>query len=334
MKNQGSAFPPVLTKKIAIIDNELEKLLHGREPQRNFYSAMKYGLSSGGKRIRPALCLVVHEGFHGEWKEALPFALALEIIHNMTLVHDDIMDGDRTRRDQDSIWVKYGVPHGINIGDGMYSLALSQITEADYPPLTKALLLELANSTALQIFEGQAMDVDLREFNQATEEVYLQSVRQKTGVLIAAAVTGGAIIAKSSKEEQNALSDYGINIGMAFQIRDDIIDLTEGKGRGGEIGCDIKEGKKSLITIHALSNAGEEEKKKLLEILQQEREKTTQAEVEWVISLYKKLNSIEYAQSLSEKLVKEALQSIGILQKENLRRTLEDLAHFIVRRKA
>ncbi|MHA2407460.1 MAG: polyprenyl synthetase family protein [Candidatus Ranarchaeia archaeon] len=334
MENQHPAFLPILTKKIEIISTELEKIFLGKEPQRNFYSAMKYALSSGGKRIRPALCLVVYEGFTGKWKEALPFALALEIIHNMTLVHDDIMDGDRTRRDQDSIWVKFGIAHGINIGDGMYSLALEQITKADYSPEMKEALFALANSTAMLIFEGQAMDVDLRDFDEVTEETYLQSVRQKTGVLIAAAVSGGAIIAKALSKEQEALRQYGINIGMAFQIRDDIIDLTEGKGRGGEIGCDIKEGKKSLITIHALMHANEAEKEKLLHILRQEREKTTQAEVDWVISLYKKLNSIEYAQTTSENLVRDSLKSIQILQEEGLRGILEDLAHFIIQRKA
>ncbi len=332
MSIRTPAFPPILTEKITLIDRELEKILPQKEPQENFYAAMRYALASGGKRIRPALCLVTCEGLGGKGELALPYAISLEILHNMTLTHDDIMDGDRTRRDQPSIWVKYGISHGINVGDGMYCLALAQITKANYPPKLKADLLSLLNDTALHIFEGQAFDVDLREFDSASEQVYMESVKQKTGVLIAAAVVGGAIIAGASEEMLSALTQYGNKIGMAFQIRDDVIDLTEGKGRGGEIGCDIKEGKKSLIAIHALNHAFPEDAHKLISILQKEREEKNQEDINWVISLYKKLGSIKYAQLQATELIEDAIAALRVIPSKELRTTLEDLAYFIVHR--
>ncbi|MHA1917182.1 MAG: polyprenyl synthetase family protein [Candidatus Ranarchaeia archaeon] len=329
IEKQG--IPSSLRKNQEIINKKLDKLFTLLEPKENFYSAMNYALKTGGKRIRPSISLAIMEGLKQDKEKVIPFALAIEIIHNMTLVHDDIMDQDTHRRNQSTVWNKYGIEHGINIGDGMFCFALDLITKADYNIKIRNRIFELLNHTSLQIFEGQCLDVNLRNKTLVSEKEYLNCVTKKTGVLISASVSGAAIIAEKSSKFIEEISEYGMKLGIAFQIRDDIIDLTEGKGRD-EIGCDVKEGKKTLISIHAMNNANPQDKSKLLEVYKKERSNISNEEVSWVIELFKKLGSIKYAQEFMEDLITKANKAIELIPENGIKNDLQQFSNYIIRR--
>ncbi|MHA1713500.1 MAG: polyprenyl synthetase family protein [Candidatus Ranarchaeia archaeon] len=316
-----------------IIEREIPKYIPDKPKMENFYGAMRYAMSSGGKRIRPALCIACCQALDGKIEEALPFAIGVELIHNFSLVHDDIEDQDKTRRNLPSVWVKYGLAHGVNIGDGIFALAFQAVLKTPVKDKKKIQLLRLMTEAIIAIAEGQTIDIDFHGRSDVTESEYFDSVSRKTGYLLSTALKGGAIIADAPLKILEGLEQYGRGIGMAFQIRDDIIDLTQGKGRGGEIGCDIREGKRSLIAIHAINNANPKHKKIILAILDKPREKTLSEDVRTVIDIYKIYGSISYAQSIAEKLVNDAIKGLKRFPDTPYRKYLIELAKFIIERK-
>jgi geranylgeranyl pyrophosphate synthase len=315
-----------------IIEQEIPKYIPTKVKMENFYGAMHYAIGSGGKRIRPALCIACCQALNGAIEEALPYAIGVELIHNFSLVHDDIEDEDETRRNLPSVWKKYGLAHGVNIGDGLFALSFNAVLQTPVSPKKKILLLDLLTNSIIAIAEGQTTDIDFHGRDDVSEEEYFDSVTRKTGFLLSAALKGGAIIADAPSKVLEGLEEYGRGIGMAFQIRDDIIDLTKGKGRGGEIGCDIKEGKRSLIAIHSINTSSKNERQELLNILDKPREKTSSNEIHKVINLYNKNGSIEYAQKVGRKLVNTALKGLDPFPNSPYRKYLIELAKFIIER--
>lgn len=316
------------------VDKELEKIIPKEtdsELSKWLNEPIWHHMGTGGKRLRPALCLLACELLGGETNKALNFALACEIMHNYFLLHDDIMDGDTVRRDFPTVWVKYGVPNAINCGDYMIGKGYEAILKSILPLETINKLIEIYTLTLVKTGEGQALDVNYRAYENFTVEKYLELAKLKTGYYLICPVVGGAIIAGAPDNIINALWKLGSNLGTSFQIRDDVIDLTEGKGRGGEIGCDIKESKPSILYAHALSKADQEEKKKLIEIMKKSREQTTKEDIEWVLNLYKKLRTIEFAQKKAEKLKGEALKIIDSIDFEK-KDLIRDIAEFIISR--
>ncbi|MGQ4832845.1 MAG: polyprenyl synthetase family protein [Candidatus Asgardarchaeia archaeon] len=328
-------FNQYFQEKKDLIEKYLDKIMPKDQETENFYDAMRYAIFIGGKRIRPILSLVATELAGGNIDAALPFAAAIEMIHNFTLIHDDIEDGDTTRRNKPAVWVKYGLDNGINIGDGLFTLAYQHILNSDiYDAEQKLKLLKILTDTTLEICEGQALDMSFRRKDVVTEEDYMRMIFKKTGVLLSAALKGGAIIARTSDPNLiEALEDYGKHIGPAFQIRDDILDLTEGKGREA-IGNDIREGKRSLLVIHLLQKCAPEERKKVLEILNKPRDKTTESDVRYIIELMNKYGSIEYAMQKSIELKNKAVNALKNIDDNNIyKKLLIKLAEFIVYRK-
>ncbi len=289
-----------------------------------------YHMSTGGKRIRPALCLLTTELLGEDIKKAMNFALAVEIMHNYLLLHDDVMDGDKFRRDKPTVWVKYGIPNAVNSGDYMIAKAYEIILKSDLPIETIKKLEEAFTLTLLRTGEGQALDVNLRADEHFTEEKYMELAKGKTGHYLVCPIVGGAIIAGASQEVIDELWKLGGNIGTAFQIRDDIIDLTEGKGRPP--GCDIREGKPGILYAHALRNANPEEKKKLVEIMKKPRDETTDEDIQWVKKLYEKYGTIEYAQKKAEELKKEAMRILDELPFSK-KDVVKQIAEYVISRK-
>jgi geranylgeranyl pyrophosphate synthase len=315
-------------------DKELEKFIPKKtdgELSKWLNEPIWYHMGGGGKRIRPALCLLTCELLGENPDKALNFALACEIMHNYLLLHDDIMDGDTERRDLPTVWVKYGIPNTVNCGDYMIARGYEAILKSDLTAETIKKLTDAYTLTLIKTGEGQALDVNYRGYENFTVEKYLELAKLKTGYYLICPIVGGAIIAGASDDVINALWELGGNLGASFQIRDDIIDLTEGKGRGGEIGCDIKEGKPSVLFAYALSRADFEEKKRLVEIMKKPREETTKEDVEWVINLYEKLGAIENAQKKAEELKKEALKIIDSIDFEK-KDLIRDIAEFVISR--
>jgi len=294
---------------------------------------LRYHIGSGGKRIRPALCLYVCDQLGGSHQPAIPFALAVEILHSMFLLHDDIEDGDTMRRDQPAAWVKFGIPNAINAGDYLLAAAQQMASSGGLPVETNLRLTRILADTALRTIEGQALDINLRAAAEFSVDDYMQIARLKTGRYLVLGMAGAAVICNAPSTVVDSLWRLGENMGPAFQIRDDIIDLTQGKGRGGEIGCDIREGKPSILYARCLSACSAHERAQLLDVFQKPREETTAEDVRRVIDLYAKHHVTEFAQQKADALIEEAFAVIDRIPIAN-KHVFRQVAQYMARRKA
>lgn len=290
-------------------------------------------MSTGGKRIRPALCLLCCEALGGDAERALHFAAAVEILHNMLLVHDDIEDGDTVRRDAPTVWVKFGTANAVNLGDYMLGRAYEAVLRSPVDAGTRLRLVEAFTDAHVRTCRGQALDVNSRGREDFRVADYLDMVTLKTGHYLALGMVGGGIIAGLDERGVRAIQQLGGSMGPAFQVRDDVIDLTQGKGRGGVVGNDIREGKPSILYAHALSAATGDERQRLIETIRKERSATTDEDVEWVIGLYERLGSVEFASRKADELVAEAFETIERIPVEN-KDFFRRVARFMAERKS
>ncbi len=288
-------------------------------------------LSTGGKRIRPAICLLTCEALGGNTENAIPFALAVEILHNMLLMHDDIEDGDTVRRDKPTVWVKYGLANAVNAGDYMLAIAYRSIISSVMDIERKMKLLDIFTLTYTKTVEGQALDINARAAKDFNVEKYMKIVELKTGYYLAFGLVGGVVLSINDDRCLETIWKLGKNMGPAFQIKDDLIDLTAGKGRGGVIGSDICEGKASFPYAYTLEVASEKEKGDLREIMLKERRVTTDSDIKWVLDLYKKYESLTYSQNYAEKLIEDAYKTIDSLN-INDNAVFKEIADFMVQR--
>ena len=218
-----------------------------QEPK-NLYEPIDYILQLGGKRIRPVLTLMAADIFSGDFQKALPAALAVEVFHNFTLVHDDIMDDAPLRRGQATVHEKWDLNTGILSGDAMLILAYQYFE--DYEPHVFQKLSKLFSKTALEVCDGQQLDVDFETRNDVSIPAYIDMIRLKTSVLVAAALKMGAIVAETSNENANLIYDFGLNLGLAFQLQDDYLDtFGDPETFGKQIGGDIIENKKTFLYL-------------------------------------------------------------------------------------
>ena len=237
--------------------NHLESRIELKEPL-NLYAPMHYIMGLGGKRLRPTLTLVTTDFFGGDHKKALDAALAVEIFHNFSLVHDDIMDDAPLRRGKETVHEKWDINTGILSGDAMLILAY-QLFE-NYEPQTFRDLAKLFSKTAIEVCEGQQYDVDFENRDDVTIEEYLKMITYKTAVLLAASLKMGAIIANASEREAQSIYDFGIHLGIAFQIMDDYLDaFGDQESFGKQVGGDIIENKKTYLYLKTLENLSHED---------------------------------------------------------------------------
>ena len=240
------------------VNKEILKLDWEREPK-GLYAPIAYTLAAGGKRVRPQLAMIGSQLFGGKDEEVLPAALALEVFHNFTLLHDDVMDKAEVRRGRPTVHIQWNENTAILSGDQMMIEAYTLLSQV--PERALARVLQLFNKMATEICEGQQYDVDFEQKNDVTIEEYLMMIRLKTSVLLANALQIGAYIAGASEKEQQAVYQFGINIGLAFQIQDDLLDVwgdpkTFGKAVGGDIACN----KKTFVYLEAMRRVGDEAK--------------------------------------------------------------------------
>lgn len=220
----------------------------------NLYQPIEYILNLTGKRIRPILTLMSAEIFGSTIDKALPAAMAVEVFHNFSLVHDDIMDGAPMRRGQQTVHEKWGLNAGILSGDAMLILAYQYFE--NYEPEVFRDLAQLFSKTAIQVCEGQQWDVDFEELESVEISRYLKMIEYKTAVLVAAALKMGAIIAKTSTENANAIYDFGNYLGIAFQLQDDYLDcFGDPETFGKQVGGDILSNKKTYLYLKAMQAA-------------------------------------------------------------------------------
>lgn len=214
------------------------------------YEPIAYALKAGGKRVRPVMALLAASLYSPDYQEAMPAALALEIFHNFTLLHDDIMDHSDLRRGTPSVQAKYGISQALLSGDAMFALAMSALSTAN-PKRLPVLLTTFSNMT-LKIMEGQQFDMDFERERAITFEDYTSMIELKTAVLFAAALKMGATSVGAAETDCEALYRSGINIGIAFQLQDDYLDVYgDNETFGKPIGGDIAENKKTWLLIHA-----------------------------------------------------------------------------------
>lgn len=238
------------------INNEIGKLNWEREPY-GLYEPIEYTLAAGGKRVRPQLAMIASQMFGGKDEEVLPAALALEVFHNFTLLHDDVMDKADVRRGRPTVHIKWDENTAILSGDQMLIEAYKLLSGVPEDKLPK--VLQLFNKMATEICEGQQYDVDFESQEQVTIDDYLKMIRLKTSVLLANALQTGAYIAGANEAQQQSLYEFGIYVGLAFQIQDDILDVwgdpaTFGKAVGGDISCN----KKTFVYLQAMRLLGGE----------------------------------------------------------------------------
>jgi len=287
-----------------------------------------------GKRLRPALGMLVCEALGGRAEDILPIAAAVELFHNFTLIHDDIEDGDTFRRNRPCVYVKYGLAHGINIGDYMLVKvfrAMMEHSPHSIPPRTRDKIFEVLTSAFDHTHIGQALDINARSRHDLTTEEYFLIVTEKTGYCLAAPMIAAAILTGAGKSVHRAFESYANAIGPMFQIRDDMLDLTEGKGRKS-IGSDIREGKRSFLVAHVGGICAREEREKLYLILDAPREKTTDDDIQWVNKLFRKYGSFEAAEETNKHLLSEAFRAIARLP-QNLKELLISFAELLLTRK-
>jgi len=248
----------------AVFIEFLEKNSYNNQPE-NLYKPINYIVNLGGKRLRPILTLMTTDIFAGDHREALDAALAVEVFHNFSLVHDDIMDDAPLRRGQTTVHEKWDLNTGILSGDAMLILAY-QYFENYNGSIFKA-LAKLFSKTALEVCEGQQYDIDFETRDDVTIPEYLKMIEYKTSVLVAAAMKMGAIIANASEADQDHIYEFGRNLGIAFQLQDDYLDaFGDPETFGKQVGGDIIENKKTYLYLKTLEHANQKQTNQLVDL--------------------------------------------------------------------
>ena len=295
------------------------------------YEPVRYILSLGGKRIRPALVILACDLFDGEVASALIPAVAIEIFHNFTLLHDDIMDRSERRRGSPTVHVKYNENVAILSGDVMSILASRLMNQA--PAVVLNVVHEVFTLTAMQVCEGQQMDMNFEELSSVSEEEYLTMIELKTAVLIAASLKIGAILGGSSQRDAEDLYKFGKNLGIAFQLQDDLLDTYGDPGvMGKNRGTDIVDNKKTFLVIQALEAASAAQKEELMGWLK-EKDKDPKEKIEAVTAIFDSLNVKQLTEQRIRLYYQQALASLENLNRQEERKTeLYNFASFLMNR--
>jgi len=295
------------------------------------YEPVRYILSIGGKRIRPALVILACDMFDGDVASALIPAVAIEIFHNFTLLHDDIMDRSERRRGSPTVHVKYNENVAILSGDVMSILASRLMNQA--PGVVLNVVHEVFTKTAMQVCEGQQMDMNFEEALSVSEEEYLTMIELKTAVLIAASLKIGAILGGSSQRDAEDLYEFGKNLGIAFQLQDDLLDTfgdpaVMGKNRG----ADIVDNKKTFLVIQALEAASATQKEELCEWLK-EKNFNPKEKIEAITAIFDALGVKELTENRIRSYYQHALTNLENLNRPEERKTeLYNFASFLMNR--
>ncbi len=278
-------------------------------PSLAVYEPMRHVIDAGGKRIRPTLCLLACEAMGGRAEMAVPTAAGIEFLHTFTLVHDDIMDRAMTRRSRPTVGALWGDNVAICAGDGLFALAFRAIaSNAEVAGVDPARVLRVvteASETSLALAQGQTMDLQFAQRTDVDPEEYLEMIRLKTGVLLEFSLMAGAVLGGGSDAAVGEIGKMGPPLGMAFQVRDDILDLVGDEARTGKPrGHDIRTGKRSLPVCHTLVHADAKDRERFLHILDKPVDETTDAEVAEAIRIAEDAGAITYAQGVAEDLLR------------------------------
>jgi geranylgeranyl diphosphate synthase type II len=301
---------------------------HFPEIPASLYEPAEYFLSWGGKRIRPVMCLMGNEMFDNIKPDSYEVATAIELFHNFTLIHDDIMDEAPLRRGMETVHMKYGSNTALLTGDVMMIRAYEYLNKINGHYLSR--ILALFNKTAREVCEGQQLDIDFEKKTDVSLQAYIEMISLKTSVLLAASLEMGAIIGGASEGNCRHLYEFGKNLGIAFQIQDDYLDaFGDPEKFGKEVGGDIRQNKKTFLLLHALEVANGEQKKNLQQLMQQ----NPVDKVQQVLAIFKDCHVDEWAKELKEKYLQTALKHLDDIAVMLVRKKpLEELADFLIQR--
>ena len=316
------------------IDAFIEGILTPRKPE-VLYEASRHIVLSGGKHLRPYLVMKSCEVVGGDPESAIPYASALELLHNFTLVHDDVMDHDEIRRGQPTVHVKWGVPIAIASGDFLFAKVFQAMVE---PALQGKLSSDRAiecvkrvTDATISLCEGQVLDMSYPANGLVSEGDYLEMVGGKTASLFRACAETGAIVGGGQPEEVDLLGSFAWNAGIGFQIVDDVLCLTaDEETLGKPAGSDIREGKKTLIMVHALSNASPRQLSLIKKVLGVSS--ASQKETELVIGVLSEIGSIGYAMSKALEYREKAMEKIMKFQESPARSELIEMVDYFINR--
>ena len=319
-----------------LFDRFLQELKKEREKIDNaspagLYKPVSYTLDMGGKRLRPVLVLTGANLFSENIEEALPAAIAIEVFHNFTLLHDDLMDNASVRRGKPTVHLKFNPNTAILSGDAMMILANEYLANSPAEKLPE--LLKLFSRTALEVCEGQQYDMDFESRMDVTVDEYIEMIRLKTAVLIAGALKLGAVIGNAPEQQANLLYDFGINIGLAFQLQDDWLDVYgDPNVFGKKIGGDILSNKKTFLLLKAQEKLQGEKKEQLQNWITKETF-LPEEKIEAVTQLYNDAAVSDEAQKIMRHYHEEALKCLAKLEvEETNKKDLTELADQVMSR--
>lgn len=317
------------------LDENLMSYLEEGKPEK-LMRAVRHYPEAGGKRLRPLVAYLVAEAVGRDGEKSIPFGCALEIIHNFTLIHDDIIDQDPIRRGRPAVHVLFDVPTAIIAGDAMFARGFEVIGKTETTPERLNRLYAITSRTVWLIAEGQQMDFDFEARNDVTPQEYLEMVEKKTAVLFGCAAEGGAIIAEGSEIQIREMKEYGRMLGIAFQIWDDVLGITGDEEKLGKpVGSDIRNGKRTLIVLHALKeldNRKDEAGKEFL-VSTLGNENANDEKIREVLDMLRDLGSIDYAKETALSFVKKAKGNLECLDDSKEKEMLSALVDFAVGRK-
>ena len=302
-----------------IIDRALSAFAYNDEAER-LIEPVKYSLSVGGKRIRPILTLMSCNLFTDNITEAVQPAAGIEILHNFTLVHDDIMDNASVRRNFPTAFSKWGLNQALLSGDVMMFLANECFLQLPADKIQT--VLKIFNSTAIQICQGQQLDMDYEKKDFIVEEDYIHMIKLKTAVLIAASLKIGAIIGGADEKDTKLLYDFGENIGLAFQIQDDILDIWSDEKVFGKIhGKDIISNKKTYLIIKALELANPDQRRQLHQLYSTEYTLKAEEKIKETIGIFDTLSIKEIATNAANSYIKKGVELFDSVNTDSTRKT-------------
>ena len=319
MTGDKSKFLALYERERIKVEERLSDALKNREPY-SLYKPASYVLESGGKRLRPILVLFSAKAAGGKFSKAYNAAIAVELLHNFTLVHDDIMDNADKRRGRATLHKKYDISTAILAGDSLLSVAYEYLLKDSGDQLKE--VLDSFTHGLVEVCEGQSMDKDFELLNEVSIDQYIMMIEKKTAAMAEMCCIIGANIACASKQEIKALAGFGKNIGIAFQIQDDLLDISGNESEFGKfVGGDLVEGKKTYLFLKAVEKAKGKDKKEFLSVIK--RKGIKQEEIPKFKELYCKLGVLDDARSEIIRYSSKALSQLKYLKK------LEDRELFI-----
>ncbi|SFT53083.1 geranylgeranyl-diphosphate synthase /farnesyl-diphosphate synthase [Methanosarcina thermophila] len=314
-----------IKKRSVHVDDAINELLPVAPPE-ELYKASRYLVDAGGKRLRPAVLILAAEAVGSDLKSVLPAAVAVELVHNFTLIHDDIMDRDDIRRGRPAVHKIWGEAGAILAGDTLYSKAFEILSKVENEPVRILKCMDILSKTCTEICEGQWLDMDFERREKVSKAEYIEMVEKKTSVLYAAAAKIGALLGGASDEVAEALSEYGRLIGIGFQMYDDVLDMVAPEEVLGKVrGSDLMEGKHTLIIIDAF------EKGVKLDIFG--KGEATQEETDEAVRILTECGSIDYVKNLAISYINEGKAKLDVLQDCPEKDLLLQIADYMITRK-